>query len=85
MEYRPRIAGLPAERFGVVAEGAVDLPSGEYELVAISDDGIRVWVDDRWVELRVEVRPSASPPYLQPAIPRSSHRCSPRRTAWATR
>lgn len=54
MWYRSRIAGVPAERFVVEAEGAVELPEGDYEVVAISDDGIRVWVDgvlmiDRWV------------------------------------
>ena len=38
--------GFPAERFGIVAEGAVDMPVGEYELLTISDDGIRVWIDD---------------------------------------
>jgi hypothetical protein len=43
---RRSLPGFPAERFGVIAEGAVDLPPGEYELATISDDGIRVWVDD---------------------------------------
>ena len=33
----------------MIAEGAVDLPPGEYELATISDDGIRVWVDDTLV------------------------------------
>jgi nitrous oxidase accessory protein NosD len=47
--YRPRLPGFPAEQFGVLAEGVVDLPAGEYELVTISDDGIRVWADDRVV------------------------------------
>ena len=47
MWYRPRIAGIPAERFAVSAEGSVELPEGDYELIAISDDGVRVWVDDR--------------------------------------
>ena len=46
MWYRPRIGGVPAERFVVEATGAVELPAGDYDLVAISDDGIRVWVDD---------------------------------------
>ncbi|MDQ3171295.1 MAG: right-handed parallel beta-helix repeat-containing protein [Acidobacteriota bacterium] len=48
--------GLPADRVALVAEGRLTLPSGPdgaYELVAISDDGVRVWVDgnlvvDRW-------------------------------------
>jgi nitrous oxidase accessory protein NosD len=36
-----------SERIAVMAEGTVSLPRGEYELVITSDDGIRVWVDDR--------------------------------------
>jgi len=44
--YRPRLPGFPAERYAVSAEGEVDLPPGAYELLTISDDGIRVWVDD---------------------------------------
>lgn len=47
--YRPRLPGFPAEHFGVAADGVVDLPEGEYELVTISDDGIRVWVNDTLV------------------------------------
>ena len=43
--YRPRVEGIPPERWALRAEGAVDLPPGEYTLEAISDDGIRVWVD----------------------------------------
>ena len=32
----------------VAAEGTVDLPKGaDYDLVGISDDGIRVWIDDK--------------------------------------
>ncbi len=51
--YRPRLPGFPAERYAVVAEADVELPAGAYELVTISDDGVRVWIDgtrviDRW-------------------------------------
>lgn len=51
--YRPTIAGLPQERFALEATASVTLAPGEYGLRAISDDGIRVWVDgalviDRW-------------------------------------
>jgi parallel beta-helix repeat protein len=49
MWYRPRVAGIPAERFAVEAVAAVELPEGSYEVAAISDDGIRVWVDDAMV------------------------------------
>jgi hypothetical protein len=38
--------GLPRDRVAVVAEGVVDLPPGQYTLRTISDDGIRVWMDD---------------------------------------
>ena len=44
--FRPRLTGFPAERYAVTAAGEVNLPEGAYELVAISDDGIRVWVDE---------------------------------------
>ena len=43
--YRPRVEGIPAERWALRAEGSVELPPGEYRIEAISDDGIRVWVD----------------------------------------
>ncbi len=47
---RSRLPSVPDRQFLVVAEGTVELPkNGNYELIAISDDGIRVWVDDRLV------------------------------------
>ena len=51
--YRPTVAGLPRERFALEATGLVTLPPGTYALRAISDDGVRVWVDgvltiDNW-------------------------------------
>lgn len=56
MWYRPAVAELPRERWAMEAETSVRLPSAKgtrYRLRAISDDGIRVWVDgrlaiDRW-------------------------------------
>ena len=47
------VEGLPRDRVAVVAEADVDLPPGQYTLRTISDDGIRVWMDndrivDRW-------------------------------------
>ena len=45
--YRPRIEGVPLERWALRAEGTVELPPGEYRLSTISDDGVRVWVDGR--------------------------------------
>jgi len=57
---RRPLPGFPAQRFGVIAEGVVDLPAGDYELVTISDDGIRVWIDgrlavDRWSQHESEL------------------------------
>lgn len=44
----PKHPGFPAQRFLVAAEGTVDLPkTSEYQLVTISDDGIRVWIDNK--------------------------------------
>jgi PA14 domain-containing protein len=37
--------GVARDRFALVAEGTVDLPSGDYTLSVISDDGVRAWVD----------------------------------------
>jgi hypothetical protein len=49
MWYRPTIPGIPAERWAAVAETEVTLPRGTHRLRAISDDGVRVWVDGRLV------------------------------------
>ena len=49
MWSRPRLPGFPAQQFGVAADGVVHLPEGEFQLVTISDDGLRVWVDDELV------------------------------------
>ena len=38
--------GLPRDRVALVAEADVDLPPGQYTVRTISDDGIRVWMDD---------------------------------------
>jgi parallel beta-helix repeat protein len=43
----PIAPGLPADRVALTAEGDVDLPSGQYTVRTISDDGVRVWVDGR--------------------------------------
>jgi len=49
MWYRPSIPGWPQERAGVSATTNVELPAGSYTLRTISDDGIRVFVDDQLV------------------------------------
>jgi len=41
--------GLPRDRVAIVADAEIDLPPGAYTLRTISDDGIRVWMDDERV------------------------------------
>ena len=38
-----------ADRFGTLATTAIELPAGAWTLRTVSDDGIRVWVDDKLV------------------------------------
>ena len=40
------VEGLPRDRIAIVAEAELDIPPGNYTLRTISDDGIRVWMDD---------------------------------------
>jgi hypothetical protein len=54
---RSLVEGLPRDRVALVADGEVTLPvqADGYELLVISDDGVRVWIDDalridRWTE-----------------------------------
>jgi nitrous oxidase accessory protein NosD len=49
MWYRPTVAGIPSKQWALEATGTVNLPSGAYTLQTISDDAVRVWVDDRLV------------------------------------
>ena len=42
-------AAVPADRVALRAESIVQLPQGLYELAVVSDDGVRVWIDDRLV------------------------------------
>jgi parallel beta-helix repeat protein len=49
MWYRPTIQGVPQANFRIAATADVKLGPGKYVLRTISDDGIRVWVDDRLV------------------------------------
>lgn len=55
---RTLVEGLPNDRLALRAEGEVRLPPGDYELVTISDDGIRVWVDDTLVLERWDIHGS---------------------------
>lgn len=41
--------GVPADAFATIATGSVTLPSGEYVLNVTTDDGCRVWIDDKLV------------------------------------
>jgi hypothetical protein len=41
--------GLPINHVALAASADVGIPAGAYELQVISDDGVRVWVDDRLV------------------------------------
>jgi parallel beta-helix repeat protein len=58
MWYRPRIDGWPVEKYGVAASADVELPAGSYTLRTISDDGIRVYVNDKLVIERWNVHGS---------------------------
>jgi nitrous oxidase accessory protein NosD len=42
-------AAVGGDRFATVATAEVALPAGQWTLRTVSDDGIRVWVDDRLV------------------------------------
>jgi hypothetical protein len=49
LDYESGVAiadALPRDRVALVAEGEVDLPPGQYAIRTISDDGVRVWMDD---------------------------------------
>lgn len=55
---RTLVEGLPNDRLALRAEGEVRLPPGDYELITITDDGIRVWVDDTLVLERWDIHGS---------------------------
>ncbi len=55
---RTMVEGLPNDRLAMRAEGTVTLPAGGADLVTITDDGIRVWVDDRLVLERWDIHGS---------------------------
>ena len=49
MWYRPTVAGIPQANFRIAATSDVMLGSGRYVLRTISDDAVRVWIDDKLV------------------------------------
>jgi hypothetical protein len=55
---RAMMPDLPADRIAMRAEGTVTLPAGNYELVTITDDGIRVFVDDTMMVERWDIHGS---------------------------
>ncbi len=68
--YRPALHELPQAHWALSATSHVDLAPGRYTLRAISDDGVRVWVDgrlviDRWThhESTVDHAPLAPGPH----------------------
>ena len=46
MWYRPSMPVIPLKQWALDATGTVSLPRGTYAVQTISDDGVRVWVDD---------------------------------------
>jgi hypothetical protein len=55
---RTFLPGLPNDRVALRAEGEVDVPPGVRTLEVISDDGVRVWIDDALVIDRWDVHES---------------------------
>jgi len=49
MWHRPTVPGVPQSNFRIVATADVKLRPGKYVLRTISDDAVRVWVDDKLV------------------------------------
>jgi hypothetical protein len=50
--------GLPNDNVALVATAVADLPNGDLTLRTISDDGVRVYVDDKLVIDRWDVHES---------------------------
>lgn len=40
-------AGVPGDHFITLADGIVNVPAGDYTLNVTTDDGVRVWLDDK--------------------------------------
>ncbi len=49
LSSRALMPGLPVNHAALSATGDVTVPAGDHELLVISDDGVRVWVDDKLV------------------------------------
>ncbi|MBP7934118.1 MAG: protein kinase [Phycisphaerae bacterium] len=48
-DRRSPVPQVLAEHFGVVASGSIKTPAGVHCVETLSDDGVRVWIDDRKV------------------------------------
>jgi parallel beta-helix repeat protein len=51
LELDPRLAeaNLPRDRFGTIASTRLRVPAGAWRIATVSDDGIRVWLDDQLI------------------------------------
>jgi alpha-L-fucosidase len=49
MWYRPTVPNVPQSNFRIAATTDVNLGPGRYVVRTISDDAVRLWVDDRLV------------------------------------
>jgi parallel beta-helix repeat protein len=58
LSSRALAEGLPNDNVAMVAEAVVELPKGSFTLRTISDDGVRVYVDDKLVIDRWDVHES---------------------------
>jgi nitrous oxidase accessory protein NosD len=59
LSSRALAADVPVNHVAIAASADVEVPAGAYDLQVISDDGVRVWVDDRLVIERWEAHESA--------------------------
>lgn len=46
---QPWAPGVPGGRFAIAAAGRLQAPAGDYLLDVTSDDGIRLWLDDKLI------------------------------------
>lgn len=48
-EVREKLLAMDPDRFGTVATATIKMPQGRWLIKTSSDDGIRVWIDDRLI------------------------------------
>jgi hypothetical protein len=49
LDFNDGYKGILLNLYGTLAKGTFELPAGQYVLNVTSDDGVRVWVDDKLV------------------------------------